>query len=116
MAWSRTGTAGPRVPKAGSLLTKRLLAARVDALDHVVGQVERGLGPEQTRIAIAEPHVDALFSGDLGDQRQELALELHLQVALQDLQFFLRILLGALEVAILPLDVLLGRVAGAVVH
>ena len=88
----------------------------VEPLDHVGRQVERRVGEHDARIALAEEDLDALFGHDLLDDRIQLALEGVLQVGLQLLHFFLRILLRALQVLLLAVDAALQLGPGALVE
>src|SRR4051812_38288955 len=79
---------------------RRLGRAAVQFPDHVVREVEAGVGPNQAGVAAAEEHLQRFLLCDLLEQRQQLALELILKLLLQLVDLGLRILLEALRLEV----------------
>ena len=65
---------------------------RVEALDHVVGEVERRVGPHDARVVLAEQDCEPPLGDDLLDDRAAAGLEAVLEVLLELLHFLLRVL------------------------
>src|SRR6185503_11345496 len=70
---------------------------RIELLDYFAGDVERGVGPHQTRVRSVEDELQAHVGRDLLQDRLEPLLELLLQCLLQFLHFGLRVLREALD-------------------
>src|SRR4051812_16051605 len=88
----------------------------VELLDDLGREVEAGRRPRDARLSRVEHEVQALFRGELVEDRRHLLDEVVLHFLLQLVDLGLRILLEALGFLLLPLDFLLELAARRLVH
>src|SRR3954467_5524742 len=98
------------------LLHRRRGLRGIEALDHLVGDVEAWIVVGDARVADAEDGLELLLLGDRLDHREQLLLELALQIVLQLVHLRLRVLLRDLDLALETADVLVQRAARRLVE
>ena len=97
----------PGASRAWPVTRRRLRRHRVQLLDDVGRHVETRIGQDDAGVGAAEQHLQPFLAEHLLHERQDLLLELELQLLLELADLGLRVLLEALALARLPLDVLL---------
>ncbi len=78
----------------------------VEPANHLGRQIEAGIGPDNPGVERAEQNLELLLLRHLLNDRSELLLELDLELGLQILNFLLRVVGEALDLGLLPIDVL----------